>query len=124
MIPDAPRWTWGRNRNPRRIPAWVHPRRATVPVVESLEARQLLSFFTGPSANRPVLATAGAFLVQVNGPGVVNVHPSGKGGIDLTAYGTTADTTLNITQTRPRLHFPGQLQDGSDFFRTEMFQIQ
>jgi hypothetical protein len=77
--------------------------------VECLEGRALLSFYTGPSANRPVHSSAGAFFVQVNGPGVVNVHPAGKGAINLIAYGTTPATTLTITQVRPRWHFPNQL---------------
>jgi hypothetical protein len=80
-----------------------------VPIVEALETRELLSFFTGPSANRPVLSNGGSFLIQVSGPGLVNVHPAGKGAIDLIAYGTTAATTLNITQTRARYHFLNQL---------------
>jgi hypothetical protein len=79
--------------------------REAIPLVESLEGRQLLSFFTGASANRPVHARAGAFLIQVSGPGLVNAHPAGKGAIDLIAYGTSVDTTITITQTQPRFHF-------------------
>jgi hypothetical protein len=56
-----------------------------------------------------VVSPAGAFLVQVSGSGVVKVHPAAQGAIDLTAYGTTAATTITITQTRSRLHFPNQL---------------
>ena len=46
---------------------------------------------------------------QVEGPGLIKVHPGGKGSIDLSAFGTTPDTTLNITQVRPRYHFPSRL---------------
>src|SRR5262249_33546973 len=49
------------------------------------------------------------FLVQVSGPGVVKVHPAAQGGIDLVAFGTNADSTITITQTQPRPHFPNQL---------------
>ena len=40
---------------------------------------------------------------------MVKAHPAVHGAIDLTAYGTTADTTITITQTKPRYHFPNQL---------------
>jgi len=69
-----------------------------------LECRQLLSFFTGPSANRPVLARGGAFFVQVQGPGVVKVHPAGHGAIDVTAFGTDATSTVTVSQLRPPWH--------------------
>jgi hypothetical protein len=74
-----------------------------------MEDRRLLSFFSGPTAIRPLIAPAGAFLVQVSGPGVVKVHPTAGGAIDLTAYGTNTDSTITITQTKPRLHFANQL---------------
>ena len=84
-------------------------RRVVAPALELLEGRRLLSTFTGPSANRPVSSAGGLFLIQVSGPGVVKVHPARGGAIDLTAFGTTLDTTLSITQVRPRWHFPSQL---------------
>ncbi len=84
-------------------------RGGAAPVLELLEGRQLLSSYTGPSANRPVSSNGGLFLIQVSGPGVVKVHPAGRGAIDLSAFGTTEDTTLSITQVRPRWHFPSQL---------------
>jgi hypothetical protein len=74
--------------------------------VEPLEQRALLSFFTGPARIRPVLSAQGAFLVQVEGPGVVKVHPAGKGAIDLTVFGTSTSSTVNITLEQPRFHFP------------------
>jgi len=79
--------------------------RVNVPGVERLEQRQLLSFYTGPSANRPVIASGGAFLVQVEGSGVVKVHPAGHGAIDLIAFGTDTSSTITITQERPRWHY-------------------
>src|SRR5262249_13858911 len=71
---------------------------------EPLEGRQLLSFWTGPSAIRPLLTRAGQFLIQVSGPGVVKVHPGREGAIGLTAFGTTTESTINVTLVRPRWH--------------------
>ncbi|MGO9920068.1 MAG: hypothetical protein ACLQIB_35920 [Isosphaeraceae bacterium] len=79
--------------------------RFSVPSLERLERRELLSFYTGPSANRPVLASGGAFLVQVEGSGVVKVHPAGHGAIDLVAFGTDTGSTITITQARPLWHY-------------------
>jgi hypothetical protein len=79
-------------------------RRRTAPALESLEGRRLLSAYTGPSSNRPVTTPSGGFWIQVSGPGVVEVHHTPGGAIDLNAYGTTSATTITITQTRPRYH--------------------
>jgi hypothetical protein len=84
-------------------------RRRITPALEPLEGRRLLSFYTGPTAHRPLVAPAGAFLVQVSGPGVVEVHNAPAGAIDLTAYGTTSGSTITITQTLPRFHATSQL---------------
>lgn len=83
-------------------------RRDRTPALESLEDRRLLSFYTGPSANRPVLTPSGAFMINVSGPGVVEVHQAPRGAIDLNVYGTTSDSTLTITQTQPRYHKTSQ----------------
>jgi hypothetical protein len=108
MIADAPRRVWRRVRDSRHVAVPARTPRTTVPILEALEARELLSFFNGPSANRPVISSAGLFQIQVSGPGVVNVRPAAQGMIDVIAYGTTAGTILNITQTQPRFHFPNQ----------------
>jgi hypothetical protein len=84
-------------------------RRRIAPALEPLEGRRLLSFYTGPTAHRPLVTPAGAFLAQVSGPGVLEVHPAPGGAIDLTAYGTTSSSTITITQTLPRFHAAGQL---------------
>src|SRR5207248_10333179 len=76
MIADAPRRIWRRTRDSRQDAVPARAGRATVPVIEALEARELLSFYNGPSATRPVITNAGLFLIQVSGPGVVNVHPA------------------------------------------------
>jgi len=78
------------------------------PALEHLESRRLLSFYSGPSAIRPVFSTGGHFLIQVDGPGVVKVHPAGDGAIDLSAFGTTADSTITVNLVRPRWHFPSR----------------
>jgi hypothetical protein len=83
-------------------------RRAVAPALEGLESRQLLSVFTGPSKVRTVQSSGGIFLIQVSGPGVIKENSAGRSGIDLSAFGTTSATTINITQLRPRLHFPSQ----------------
>ena len=90
----------------RRRTGW---RRAVAPALEGLESRQLLSVFTGPSKVRTVQSTGGIFLIQVSGPGVIKENSAGRSGIDLSAFGTTSATTINITQIRPRFHFPSQL---------------
>jgi hypothetical protein len=84
-------------------------RRRSAPALEPLEGRRLLSFYTGPTAHRPVFTPAGEFLIQVSGPGVVRVQGAGGGAIDLTAYGTTDSSTVTITQAKPRFHAPARL---------------
>ena len=110
MIFDARQRESGLGQRGRwRRSAASHQRRAGFgPGFEPLESRQLLSY-TGPSANRAVSSTGGLFSIQVSGPGVVEVSPAGGGAIDLKAFGTTVNTTLSITQIRPRWHFPSQL---------------
>ena len=98
-----------RGNERQRSAASRNHHRAVAPALELLEGRRLLSSFTGPSATRPVSSAGGLFLIQVSGPGVVKVFPAKGGAIDLTAYGTTLNTTLSITQVRPRWHFPSQL---------------
>jgi hypothetical protein len=109
MIADAPRRIWRRVRDWKHVAVPARADRTTVPILEALEARELLSFYNGPAATRPVISNAGLFQIQVSGPGVVNVRPAAQGAIDLIAYGTTSATILNITQTQPRYHFPNQL---------------
>jgi hypothetical protein len=89
----------------RRRTCW---RRGVVPALERLESRQLLSVFTGPSRVRSVQSSGGTFLIQVSGPGVIKENSAGRSGIDLSAFGTTSATTINISQVRPRWHFPSQ----------------
>jgi hypothetical protein len=94
MIEHARRSTWRR--------------RAVAPALEGLEPRRLLSVYTGPSTVRTVQSSGGTFLIQVSGPGVIKENSAGRSGIDLSAFGTTSATTINITQVRPRWHFPSQ----------------
>jgi hypothetical protein len=83
-------------------------------MLESLESRRLLTYL-GPAVNLPVTTAAGAFLIQVTGPGAVRVQPTSHGAIDLTAYGTTAASTITITQTQQRFHFPNTLLEIEGF---------
>jgi hypothetical protein len=110
MIPDTRTWAGTRIGDLARIEASPRRRRSAAPILEALESRRLLSLYSGPSANLPVVSRGGAFLVQVSGgPGVVKTRPAAGGAVDLTAYGTTAATTITITQTKPRLHFANEL---------------
>ena len=83
--------------------------RTTAIALERLEGRRLLaSFYTGPSVQRVVHSAGGAFLIDISGPGVLKVDPPGLGGVNLRVFGTTTDSTLTISQIRPRWHFPSQ----------------
>jgi hypothetical protein len=48
-------------------------------------------------------------MIGVSGPGVVEVHHTPKGAIELNAYGTTSSSTITITQTQPRFHATNRL---------------
>ena len=113
MIGDARRRSW------RLIPAAasrsarVRPT-STAPAVESLEGRQLLSTFTSFSyvhniqtptgINHNIQTPIGIFSLQVTGPGVLKARPAGHGAINLNLLGTTANSSLSITQVQPRFH--------------------
>ncbi len=111
MIPWVKRSAFGEMVAIHRLGQARRQRRRSgvAPVMETLEGRGLLSAYTGPSAVRNILSSGGVFRIEVEGPGVIKVHPAGKGAIDLSAFGTNADTTLSISQVRPRYHFPSQL---------------
>ncbi len=110
MSPETQRFAGVRIADSARGATSLRRGRSAVPVVEAMESRRLLSVYAGPSAHLPVVSRGGAFLVQVSdGPGVVKVSPATNGAVDLTAYGTTAATTITITQTQPRFHFANQL---------------
>ena len=112
MFPRAQRPGWGEKAGtPHRLNTAARHRRrlAIAPAPELLEERRLLSFYTGPSTVRNILSSGGVFQIQVQGPGVIKVHPAAKGAIDLSAFGTNPSTTLSVSQVRPRFHFPSQL---------------
>lgn len=79
-------------------------RRWVAPALEPLEGRRLLSGYSGPSRNRPVLTRSGVYMIQVAGPGAVEVRPAGRGMINVEAYGTSASSTITISETAPRYH--------------------
>ena len=113
MIGDARRRSW------RSIPAAASRsarvrRTSTAPAVESLEGRQLLSTSTGFSyvhniqtptgINHNIQTPTGIFSLQVTGPGMLKARPAGHGAINLNLLGTTANSSLSITQVQPRFH--------------------
>ena len=81
-------------------------RRLTVhPAIESLEGRQLLSGFTGLSASRNVVVHGSVYNISVTGGGFEAVRPEGRGQFGVSLFGTTSQSTLNVSLTsfRPRL---------------------
>ena len=109
MIPETRTWAGIRIGHPSQTSG--SPRRGRCPAIrlEALESRRLLSSFSPPSANLPVIAPSGAYIIHVDGPGVVKDRMTTNGAIDISAYGTTDATTISIIQTKPRFHFPSQL---------------
>ncbi len=84
-------------------------RRTVAPVLEGLEDRRMLSAYTGPSIGRTIRSVGGVFRIQVVGQGVLKVHSGGgQGAIDLSLFGTSSDSTVNITQVKPPLHSPSR----------------
>src|SRR5208337_4502422 len=84
-------------------------RTTATPVLECLEGRQLLTVFTGFSHIRNVVTPSGVYTIQVSGPGILKAHPAGNGSTDIKVLGTTVNSTLTISQTRPRFHAPNGL---------------
>jgi hypothetical protein len=78
------------------------------PVFDCLEGRQLLSGYTGFSHVRNILAPSGFYRVQLTGGGVLKSMPARGGSVNLSLLGTTPESTLTITQVRPRLHLPAE----------------
>ncbi len=76
----------------------------TQPVLEALESRQLLTLYTGFSHIRHIPTSTGVYSLQIDGPGVLKTDPAGGGAFDVKVLGTTTDSTLTITQVRPRFH--------------------
>jgi hypothetical protein len=79
------------------------------PVLEPLETRQLLSFYTGFSSVRNIPTRSGIYNLQIAGPGILKTNAAPGGAVDLKVLGTSTDSTLTITQVRPRFHAPNQL---------------
>lgn len=82
---------------------------AAVLRVEPLEGRRLLSYYTGFSRVRNILSPSGIYNLQINGPGLLKANPAGGRMMDLKVLGTSADSTLTITQVRPRFHVANRL---------------
>lgn len=80
------------------------PSHRVTPALEALEGRRLLSGYSGPSRNRPVVTRSGVYMIQVAGPGAVEVRQAGRGMINVEAYGTSASSTITISEIAPRYH--------------------
>ena len=110
MDGDVRRLSW---RFIPSFPLTSRPARArrttTKPVLESLEGRQLLALFTGFSHVRNIPTNSGVYSLQIDGPGVLKTQPAGGGSFDVKVLGTTAASTLTITQVRPRFHVANKL---------------
>src|SRR5262245_24983592 len=102
---------WRRaDRNPARDSRYPRPGKAgAAPVLEPLETRQLLSFYTGFSSVRNIPTRSGIYNLQIAGPGILKTTAAPGGAVDLKVLGTSANSTLTITQVRPRFHAPNQL---------------
>jgi hypothetical protein len=76
-----------------------------LPAIESLEGRQLLSGFTGLSASRNVVVHGSVYNISVTGGGFEAVRAEGRGQFNLSLFGTTSQSTVNVSLTsfRPRL---------------------
>src|SRR5262249_2820477 len=79
------------------------------PVLEPLETRQLLSYYTGFSSVRNILPPSGIYNLQISGPGILKTSAVPGGSVDLKVLGTSTASTLTVTQVRPRFHAPNQL---------------
>jgi hypothetical protein len=86
-------------------------RPSSSPAVESLEDRQLLSIYLGPTKSRPLFSGHAFYHITLTGPGFQTVSSLGSGihriiGINLT--GTTSQSQLNITLQSTRSGFGTQ----------------
>lgn len=70
---------------------------------EPLEERQLLSFYTGPSTVRPVLAGGALYQLTISGGGYERIGHT-RGGIQVNLLGTTSNSTLSVTLLRGLPH--------------------
>lgn len=80
-------------------------RRSAVPVVEALEARQLLSVYTGPSSSRPIASNGSLFTLSVTGGGYQTVKRLKGGQIAINLFSTNPNSTLTITAQPRQAHF-------------------
>ena len=100
---------WSAGTSPDRVPLVRRPRWTAAPVLEPLEGRQLLSYYTGFSSVRNIITRSGIYNLTIGGPGILKTGAAGGGRTDLKVLGTSADSTLTITQLKPRFHVPNQL---------------
>ena len=68
----------------------------STPSLEPLEERQLLSFYTGPSSVRPVVAGGALYQLTVTGGGYERIGNT-RGGIQVNLLGTNSSSTFSVT---------------------------
>src|SRR4051794_36584554 len=107
MAGGIQRWIAG--TSPGQVPLARRTRWTAAPVLEPLEGRQLLSGYSGFSRVRNILTSSGIYNLQIGGPGILRAGAAGGGVTDLKVLGTSGDSTLTITQVRPRYHVANQL---------------
>lgn len=76
---------------------------------EPLESRELLSRALPlppvPPNVRSIVVNRAAYRIEISGPGVLRVQPAGRGQVGITLFGTTEQSTLNVTRTRVGAHW-------------------
>lgn len=73
--------------------------------LEGLEARLLLSLYTGPSSVKPIVTKSAIYQATVTGGGFERIHKSGNGSYSVRLVGTTAASTFSINVLHTRPHF-------------------
>jgi len=100
MIRDLGRWS---NRPPA---ATLRGRRkGAAPIVEALEARQLLSVYTGPTTSRPIASNGSLFTISVTGGGFQTVKRLKGGQLAINLFATNPESQVTITSQPLKAHF-------------------
>jgi len=76
-----------------------------MPRVESLEERQLLSLYTGPSTTRPIASNGSMFTISVTGGGFQTVKRLKGGQLAINLYSTNANSQVVIDSQKLKAHF-------------------
>lgn len=93
-------WDFERKQRRSSVAPGRAPRvrqRAALPEVESLEGRQLLSIYTGPTSSRPIVSHGTVFTLSVTGGGYETVKRMRHGLYAINLYATNASSALSIS---------------------------